>query len=92
MIPMADNVNHADTNVIFEMICKSMQLEAELNPGYFSKSKFMNDYSSIFARDGDKLRGDFDLINVNGRFNKESFELNKKEESWETLATEISTK
>jgi hypothetical protein len=32
------------------------------------------------------------LINVNGRFNKESFDLNKKEESWENLATEICTK
>lgn len=52
----------------------------------------MNDYGSIFARDGDKLRGEFDLINVKGRFNKESFELNKKEESWESLAAETSTK
>lgn len=51
MIPMADNMNHSDTNVIFEMITRSVHVKADIDSSYFSRSKFMNDYQAIFERD-----------------------------------------
>ena len=82
MIPMADNMNHSDTNVIFEMITQSVHLQADFTSSYFSRSKFMNDYWAIFERDGHSLSGEFDLINARGRFNHDNFLINKKAESW----------
>jgi hypothetical protein len=51
----------------------------------------MNDYQAIFERDKHELKGEFDLINVHGRFNRDNFALNRKSESWETLRQEAST-
>ena len=92
MIPMADNMNHSDTNVIFEMITRSVHLDSDHTSTYFSRSKFMNDYGAIFNRDEHESKGEFDLINIHGRFNRENFNLNRKNESWETLRQEASTK
>jgi len=85
MIPMADNMNHSDTNVIFEMITRSVHMQGDHNSSYFSRSKFMNDYRAIFDRDGHQMKGEFDLINAHGRFSRDNFQLNRKAESWETL-------
>jgi hypothetical protein len=49
MIPMADNFNHADVNVISEIVTKSMHLNADEKSGYFTKTKFMNDVSEVFT-------------------------------------------
>lgn len=89
---MADNMNHSDTNVIFEMITRSVHLSADHTSSYFSRSKYMNDYRAIFDRDNHELKGEFDLINVHGRFNRENFDINRKTESWDTLRLEASTK
>jgi hypothetical protein len=66
MIPMADNFNHNDVNVTFELITKSLQLEADEQSTYFTRNKFMNDYSLIF----DKVESNKDLMSVYGRFSK----------------------
>lgn len=52
MIPMADNMNHSDSNVIFEMITKSVHLKVDPTSSYYSRSKYMNDYGAVFERDG----------------------------------------
>lgn len=45
MIPMADNLNHSDVNVICEIVTKSMHMEADEHSTYFTKTKFMNNFS-----------------------------------------------
>ena len=92
MIPMADNMNHSDTNVIFEMITRSVHLEADHTSSYFSRSKYMNDYSAIFDRDNQQTTGQYDLINTHGRFSRDNFDINKKSESWDTLREEATCK
>jgi hypothetical protein len=69
MIPMADNFNHSDVNTINEIVSKSLHLSADPASNYFTKTKFMNDYSSgpIFAAD--------ELISK-GRLNKDHYEIN----------------
>lgn len=51
MIPMADNFNHADVNVISEIVTKSMHMKADEESGYFTKTKFMNDVSQVFTQE-----------------------------------------
>ena len=48
MIPMADNCNHSDVTVVQEILNKPMHLEADRDSKYFTKTKFMNDYSICF--------------------------------------------
>jgi hypothetical protein len=72
MIPMADNLNHADVTIIFEIITKSLHLEADEKSNYFTKTKYMNDYSVLFKEeDFAKTK---DPRNITGRFNRENFE------------------
>jgi len=49
MIPMADNLNHSDVNVVCEIVTKSLHREANEESTYFTKSKFMNDYRTVFT-------------------------------------------
>ena len=51
MIPMADNLNHSAVSMTFEIVTKSKQLEADEKSAYFSRSKFMNNYSEIFSEE-----------------------------------------
>ena len=76
MIPMADNLNHQDVTIIFEIITKSLHLEADENNNYFTKTKYMNDYSALFSKE-DFEKTD-DPRNITGRFNRENFEANRK--------------
>jgi len=72
MIPMADNHNHSDVTVVQEVVHKGMQLAAERPSQYFTKTKYMNDYSICFDEAeyaGDRTR----TINVKGRYNKQNF-------------------
>ena len=48
MIPMADNCNHSDVTVVQEIVHKEMHLIAERSSNYFTKTKYMNDYSLCF--------------------------------------------
>ena len=49
MIPMADNCNHSDVTVVQEIVHRGMHLAAEKGTNYFTKTKFMNDYSINFT-------------------------------------------
>jgi hypothetical protein len=51
MIPMADNFNHADVCITCEVVTKSKHLEADEKSTYFTRSKFMNNYSTIFSEE-----------------------------------------
>ena len=51
LVPMADNYNHSNVEIVQEVIHKQKQLEA--SEAYFTKNKFMNDYSAFFQ---DELR------------------------------------
>jgi hypothetical protein len=51
MIPMADTLNHSDANITNELINKRKHLEADEKSSYFTKLKFMNDYSPMFSVD-----------------------------------------
>ena len=48
MIPMVDNVNHRDINVVSEIVNKDMHLIADRSSNYFTKTKYMNDFSLCF--------------------------------------------
>jgi hypothetical protein len=45
MIPMADNLNHSDVNVVLEIVTKSVHLSADEESTYFYKAKYMNNYA-----------------------------------------------
>ena len=54
-----------------------MHLEAERSSKYFTKTKFMNDYSINFQPS--EYEHDADLtLNVKGRFSRENFEKNRR--------------
>lgn len=77
MIPMADNHNHSDVTVVQEILNKRMHLQADEESNYYTKTKFMNDYSLNFSED--EYIGDPTLtLNVKGRFSKSNFEANRK--------------
>jgi len=48
MIPMADNFNHSDVNMICEMITKSPHPAADQTCRYYNKSRYQNNYQAIF--------------------------------------------
>ena len=77
MIPMADNCNHSDVTVVQEIVHKQMHLEAPRQSKYFTKTKFMNDYSVCF--DESDYAGDERMTkNVKGYFNKDNYEANSQ--------------
>jgi hypothetical protein len=49
MIPMADNLNHSDVNVVLELIHKSIHLKPEEENTYFYKAKYMNSYAQVYS-------------------------------------------
>lgn len=84
MIPMGDNCNHSDVTIVQEIVHKSMHLIADRSSQYFTKTKFMNDYTICFDEEsyaGDRIR----TMNVKGRYNKDNFEENKRLTSIEKL-------
>ena len=73
MIPMADNLNHSDVNVVQEIIHRSLHLKESEESSYFYKAKYMNNYAQLYSAQEIK---EFPVIL--GRFNKENFEENNK--------------
>ena len=78
MIPMADNINHSDVTVVQEIFNSEMHPQADRSTAYFTKTKYMNDYSvnydpeTLAGLEGDKL------ANVKGWFNRANYEANKQ--------------
>ena len=75
MIPMADNCNHSDVTIVQEIVHKEKQLQADCQSNYFTKTKYMNDYSINFDED-DYENNHEHTINVKGRFNRANYEIN----------------
>ncbi len=73
MIPMADNLNHKDVSITSEVVNKSLHVEANEDSKYFTKTKFMNDYSLLFS--DNEIQGN--ELNVKGRLNAENYEHNQ---------------
>ena len=61
-----------------------MHLDISEVSTYFTKTKYMNDYSMVFEEELKKLEGDdseaakLKRMNIVGRFNKENYEANKR--------------
>ena len=51
MIPMADNLNHSHISVINETIHIDLQKKVDRKSKYFTKDKFMNDYSQVYDKE-----------------------------------------
>ena len=90
MIPMADNLNHSDVTVVQEIVNTKMHLRADKTSKYFTKTKFMNDYSINYASDGAWKNSEIKTLNVKGRFNAENYEANKQFTSIEYIKNRIS--
>lgn len=78
MVPMADTLNHSDVTVSFEIITRSMHLAADEQSTYFTKTKYMNDYSSLFNPTEEPIAEDSTPVasNIKGRFNRKNFTAN----------------
>ena len=90
MIPMADNCNHQDVTVVQEIVHKEMQLEADQESKYFTKTKYMNDYTINFDEEEYAHNNDY-TINVKGRYNKANFEANSQFSSVEKIKESLNS-
>ena len=77
MIPMADNFNHSDVHVGHELCHKSMHLIGNEKSNYFTRTKFMNDFSLAFEV-LDYIDDPVMTKNVKGRFSRANYEKNKQ--------------
>lgn len=84
MIPMADNCNHSDVTVVQEIVHPMMHLLADRSSQYFTKTKYMNDYSICFDED-QYINDPVKTKNVKGRYSKANYEENKQFTSVEKL-------
>ena len=71
MIPFADCFNHGNNDNTFELVSTGLHLNANESSPYFTKYKYMNDYSALFPDANNSLA-------VKGRFNKQNFAANQK--------------
>ena len=86
LIPMADMLNHTSTDINYEIINISLHQDGELDESYFRISKFFHDYSAVFKAHGFTEQQMKDLmLNVSGRFNRESFQKNQELLSVESM-------
>ena len=84
MIPMADNCNHSDVTVVQEIVNKPMHLTADTSSKYFTRTKFMNDYSLNFEP-GDYEGDEFRTKNVTGRYSRRNYLSNQQFSSVEKI-------
>ena len=82
MIPMADNCNHSDVTVVQEIFNKEMHLLADRESQYFTRTKYMNDFSLNFSQSEIEANNE---RNIKGRYNKANFEENKKYEGLQII-------
>lgn len=62
MIPMADNFNHSDVNMICEMITKSLHLQADQTSTYYNKNRLQNNYTALFNESEFKTESEKQLV------------------------------
>lgn len=77
MIPMADNFNHSDVTVVQEIVHKPSHITADTSSKYFTKTKYMNDYSICF--DAAEYAGhEMKTKNVTGRYSRKNYQANQQ--------------
>jgi hypothetical protein len=96
MVPMGDNFNHQDVTVVQELVNVQMHLEGDPTSSYFTRSKFMNDFTPLFEEHGyehhlenktEKER-QAAMKNVKGHFDRPLFNKNRAGthlETWKHL-------
>ena len=90
MIPMADNINHADVNVVQEIINTELHMTAEPGQDYFTRTKMMNDYTINFSPE--QYEDDpVAKFNVKGRHNRANFNANLQFESIQSVKEYMAT-
>ena len=77
MVPFADNCNHSDVTIVQEIVNKKMHLKASRHSKYFTKTKFMNDYSACFD-ESDYAGDERKTRKVKGFFSKDNYEANSQ--------------
>ena len=80
MIPMADMLNHSDIDVQYEVFIKQLHLNDMENKDYYTRSKYMFDYSELYSQEElDSISKDErKQLNVKGRFNQFNFRANQR--------------
>ena len=88
MVPMSDMYNHSHFEADLRCIVKRLQLTAGPKSGYFTRSKFMGDYSFIFWSELQELAaaakseaGAVTEANIRGRLVRENYEKNQQYQS-----------
>ena len=74
---MADNFNHSDVTVVQEIVHKPNHLFADPSSKYFTKTKFMNNYSICFDA-GEYESDEFKVKNVKGRYSRGNYRTNQQ--------------
>ena len=87
MIPMADNLNHSHITVVNETINLELQRYGDDNSKYYTKDKFMNDYSVLFEEEN--IENEQQKANIIGRFNRERYNINIQKYSLENWKKEL---
>jgi hypothetical protein len=72
MIPMADNLNHSHITVINETLHRTLQTLGDQHSKYWTRDKFMNDYSELYSEEEIAKTP----ANIMGRFNREVYRRN----------------
>jgi hypothetical protein len=93
MIPMADNLNHSHATCVNETIHKTFQSIFETKKPwggaprkYFTRDKFMNDYSQIYS----EVEIAKNPVNIlGGRFSRDNFNKNIEKYSLKTWMAEF---
>jgi len=97
MIPMADNLNHSHGTCINETIHTTFHLKytgdkphhGGVPKHYFTREKFMNDYSAIFSEQEIQQSP---INTLGGRFSRDNFNRNIEKYSLDTLRKEVDSK
>jgi hypothetical protein len=84
MVPMGDNFNHHDVTVVQELVNVPMHLEGDSTSTYFTRSKFMNDFSPLFSAEevdkhtDQKSQKEKERVhkNIHGHFDREKYIFN----------------
>jgi hypothetical protein len=94
MIPMADNLNHSHATCVNETINVRYHMRylpdkphhGSVPKHYFTREKFMNDYSAVFTEEQVQ---ECPVNVLGGRFSRENFNLNIAKYSLDTWKKEV---
>ena len=89
---MGDNFNHNDVTVVQELVNIPMHIEGDPSSSYFTRSKFMNDFSPLFNEGEvqEAMNGKSNMEkkrihdNIHGHFDREKYEFNSNTTNLDT--------